>query len=224
MGIHDGHRERLRKLCLHGGFDALSDPQKLEFLLTYAIPRRDVNPIAHALLEHFGSFSAVLSAVPEELMKVDGVGESAAVLLSAVSSAARYGKIQRAEEKKLLDSTSKVGEFLIPYFENNVEESAYLLFLDAKCRLIRCFKLEDGELNTVDIPVRQIVEKALQQKAVMVVLAHNHVSGVCTPSAEDLKTTREVAGVLKAVGVTLVDHVIVAGDGYYSMQEHGEMP
>lgn len=223
MGTHDGHRQRLRRLCLDGGFDALSEVQKLELLLTYAIPRKDVNPIAHALLERFGDLSGVMSARTAELMQVEGVGESAAVLLTAIPLAARHGKTQRTGKRLSLDTTGKIGDFLIPYFDANTEESAYLVFLNAKCCLLRCVKLSDGELNTVNISVRRIVEMTLQHKAVMVVLAHNHVSGVCRPSREDLATTRAVAEALKTVGVTLVDHVIVVGDSYYSLREHGEM-
>ena len=223
MGTHDGHRERLRRLYLDGDYDALSEVQKLELLLTFSIARRDVNPIAHALLDRFGNLSGVLSAQPGELMQVKGVGEATAVLLTAIPKAARHGKTQRINQKLPLDTTGKIGEFLIPYFDANTEESAYLVFLNAKCCLLRCVKLSDGELNTVNISVRRIVELALQHKAVMVVLAHNHVSGICRPSEEDLATTKAVAEALRTVGVSLVDHVIVVGDGYYSMREHGDM-
>ena len=84
MGIHDGHREKMRRRFLQGGLEAFADHEALELLLYYAIPRRDTNPIAHALMDRYGSLSAVLSAPVEDLQKVNGIGESAAVLLRLV--------------------------------------------------------------------------------------------------------------------------------------------
>ena len=94
--LHKGHRERLRQSYIENGPDGMHEHQLLELLLTYAIPRRDTNPIAHRLLDKsaFGSLWEVLNAGPKELMAVEGIGESAAVLLSLVGAMGQADKGQ----------------------------------------------------------------------------------------------------------------------------------
>lgn len=224
MGIHDGHRERLRQLYFDGGFESMSDVQKLELILTFSISRRDTNPIAHALLDLFGDFAGVLSAQPSDLMKVDGVSEVTAALLHIIPDAAQYRKVQIAEKQmKVLDTVEKVTAYLRPRYDVSTEERAYLLCMDAKCHPIRCHILANGELNTVNISVRHIVELAMQDRAVLAVLSHNHVSGKAQPSREDLQTTKLAGEALRNLNVTLADHIIIAGGDSYSFMEHGEL-
>ena len=219
--LHAGHRDRLRTLFLHTGLDGMSDIQVLELLLFYAIPRQDTNPLAHRLLDQFGSLSAVLDAPVDTLRQVPGVGQNAAALLHLVPCLCRRYLIDRGSFEQVLDSTEKAGSFLAPFFFGAREEMVYLLCLDAKCKVLDCRMLSVGGINVASISVRKIVEAALACNATSVVLAHNHTSGVALPSREDEATTRQLRTALDAVGILLADHIIVADDDFVSMADSG---
>lgn len=220
---HTGHRQRLKDAYRKGGIDSLSDYNKLELLLFYAIPQRDTNPIAHALLEEFGSLSAVLEAAPESLCKVAGITENAALLIQYVGQLTAYAEKERAQQRTrgILDTTTKCAEYLMPHFFGLKMEVVYLLCLDAKCKVITCRRLGEGSVNTADVSIRRIVETALQNNATSVVLSHNHPCGMCAPSAEDETTTVRIWQALDAVSVQLADHIIISGGEFYSMAERG---
>ena len=117
MGIHDGHREKMRKRFLSGGLEHFADHEALELLLFYAIPRRDVNPIAHELMNRYGSLSAVLAAPVEDLQKVDGIGESAAILLKLVPHLCHKARLADAGKQEIVLNTSgRAGVYLLEYF------------------------------------------------------------------------------------------------------------
>lgn len=219
--LHKGHRDRLKERFREQGLDGFTDIQVLELLLFYAIPRRDTNPIAHALLDRFGSLDQVLSAPMHELEKVDGIGEQASTLLSLTRQIARsYGVSENTKNKdKILDSIIKCGEHLKPYFRGKLDETVYLLCLDGKCKALACVEVGRGSVNSAGVSVRKIVETALSFNATSAVLAHNHPSGLAIPSSEDIVTTRRVAMALDAVGIVLADHIVVADDDFVSMVE-----
>lgn len=219
--LHTGHRARLKAQFLQAGLDAFTDIQVLELLLFYANPRQDTNPIAHRLLNQFGTLSAVLDAPVELLESVKGVGENAALLLHLIPCVCRRYLIDRASYEQILDSTEKAGAFLVPYFFGARDEMVYLLCLDAKCKVLDCRMLSVGGVNTAAVSVRKIVEAALACNATSVVLAHNHTSGIALPSKEDEATTRQIRTALDAVGILLVDHIIVADDDFVSMADSG---
>ena len=222
MSVHDGHRSRLRRQLLEGGLDSFSDIQVLELLLTFAIPRIDVNPLAHRLLDRFGSFANVLDAAPLDLQQVDGIGENAAVLLSALPQLMRRYNISRSKDGAvILNTTTKLGNYLVPFFFGAQEEQVYLLCMDAKCKVLDCRLLFTGSINTVGVSVRRIVEEALRQKATSVALAHNHTSGIALPSREDEETTRMVRDALEMVGILLADHIVFADGDFVSMAASG---
>ena len=217
MSIHDGHRQRLKERFLREGLDNFDELHVLELLLFYSIPRKDTNPIAHRLLEHFGSLTAVLEASTEDLEKVEGVSQSTAVFLSLVMQAGRYYQVQRADPGNILRTTEQCGHFLMPYFFGRETETVFLLCLDAKCKVICCKKVGEGNVNSANIPVRRVVEMALKANATSVVLAHNHPSGLALPSADDIQTTHRVAAALEAVEIILSDHIVVAKEDFVSM-------
>ena len=219
MGVHDGHRDRKREQFLRCGAESFADHELLELLLYYAIPQKDTNPIAHALMERFGSLQAVLSAPPEELMETPYIKEKAAVLLRLAP--ALYQRVLMGGEDReiILDTRERIGEFFRRIFIAHATEVMYLLCLDGKGKKKSLLKLSEGDVGSVGI--RQIMEHALRAKAVMVVLAHNHPSGVALPSHEDQIATRMVGDALDTIGVRLVDHVIVADNDYISMAESG---
>lgn len=221
MSIHEGHRDRMRKQLKTSGMDSLSDVQVLEMLLYYAAPRGDTNPAAHALLKRFGTLDGVFSAPETELRKIDGVGEAAAQLLLLVPQVARRCLMSRSTQIQVLDTTSKCGQYLLPFFHGEREEVVYLLCLDAKCKALDCVLIHRGGVNVASIAARKVVKAALDSNATSVVLAHNHPSGLALPSQEDKQTTMVLKAALDAVGVVLADHIIVADDDFVSMRDDG---
>ena len=217
MSIHNGHRERLRQRFRREGLDNFDELYVLELLLFYCISRKDTNQLAHELLDHFGSLTAVLDASPEELEKVDGVGPSVSTFLSLITQVGRYYQVKRSEPGAILRTIEQCGNFLVPYFFGREIETVFLLCLDAKCKVLCCKKVGEGSVNSANIPVRRIVEIALGANATTVVLAHNHPSGLAIPSADDVKTTSRIASALETVEITLADHIVVSGDDFVSI-------
>ena len=219
--IHKGHRERLKQRFLEEGLDNFTDIQVLELLLFYAIPQKDTNPIAHALLDRFGSLSRVLEAEVEDLKKVPGISDHSATLLALVTELARYYQVDSSQRVEVLTTLDACGAYLVPRFFGRSKETVFLLCLDAKCKVLCCREVGEGSVNSASISVRKIVETALNANATTVVLAHNHPSGVALPSGEDVQTTRRIAAALAAVEVHLADHVVVADGDYISMVQSG---
>ena len=218
-----GHRDRLRKRFLKTGLEGLADYEMLELLLFYAIPRRDTKSIAKALLNKFGTVDAVLDAPAGHLKEVAGIGENAATLIKLIVPLSREYLITRNRSGEILNSTEKAGRYLLHRFHAEHDEVVYMLCLDSKFKTLDCRLMFRGSVNSANINVRKIVEHALARHAVSVIIAHNHISGVTRPSREDIDATRRVAEALKTVDITLADHIIIAGDGYVSMADMGEM-
>lgn len=221
MSIHEGHRQRMKQRFLREGLDHFEQHQVLELLLFYCVPRKDTNPIAHALLQRFGSVAQVLEAPYGELMKVPGMGESAATFLTLVNDLGRYYQVNRASKPTILTTVEQCGRFLVPHFYGRRNETVFLLCLDAKCKVLCCKEVGEGSVNSAAIPIRRVVEMALGANATSVVLAHNHPSGLALPSDEDVCTTRRVAMALNSVEIQLVDHIIVADDDFVSLAQSG---
>ena len=221
MGIHDGHREKMRQRFMTGGLDAFADHEILELLLYYAIPRRDTNPIAHALMERYGSLPAVLAAPMEDLKRTEGIGESAAVLLHLVPQVCRRARLAQVGEDQVLNSSERAGAYLLECFDGESREVIYQLCLDRKGKLLACKRLGEGSVASADLDVRRLVENAILTGASAVILAHNHPSGVALPSDGDYTATMRVRAALNAIGIELADHIIVADGGFVSMADSG---
>ena len=221
MGVHDGHRDRLRQSYLEHGLMSMNDINALELLLFYAIPRRDTNEIAHRLLDRFGSLDGVFSASAEELIEVDGIGENAAALLTLIPEIMKKSRVSKTREIRQIRSSDEAGAYLLPYFLNERDEVVYLLCLDTKRCVICCAEMGRGVVNSVDTGIRRIVEKALKVRASSVIIAHNHPDGIALPSREDEVFTRALYNALETVGIRLEDHIIVAEDDYTSMADTG---
>lgn len=221
MGVHDGHRERIKKKLLEQGLDGFDDHNVLELLLFYVLPRQDTNPIAHALLDYFGSLEAVFEAPLEELMKVSGVGENTATLLKLIPAVSRRYEMSKNNFGEILDSTTKAGDYLAARYLFERDEVVYVVCLDAKRRVICCKALFRGDVNSAEVSVRKIAELALVKNASAIILSHNHTSGIALPSREDEMTTKRVKSALESMNITLLDHIIVAGNDYISMAESG---
>ena len=220
MGIHDGHREKMRRRFQETGLEGFADHEALELLLYYAIPRRDTNELAHRLLTRYGSLSALLQAPIEDLRRVEGVGESAAVLLKLVPAFV-YKAQRSAGQETVLNSTEKAGRYLLTCFAGERNEVIYQLCLDRKGKLLARKRLSEGGSAAAELNIRRLVENALISSASAVILSHNHPSGIALPSREDYTTTRRVQEALATIGVELLDHIIVAEDDYVSLADSG---
>ncbi len=212
-----GHRRRVKDRFLAEGLDHFDASHVLELLLFYAIPQKDTKPAAKALLAKFGSFPQVMDATVEELKKVEGIGENAALFLKLVAETGRYYLVKKESDVKILDSAESFGRFLVPRFHNLRNETVMLLCLDGKGKLLCCQEVGQGSVNSAAISTRRIVEVALGVNASIVVLAHNHPAGIAIPSQEDLATTIRVEQALSAVDIILADHIVVADDDFVSM-------
>ena len=213
MSVHGGHRQRLKERFLKQGLDGFTEVQMLELLLFYAIPQKDTNPLAHLLIDRFGSLAKVMEAPPETLMQVDGIKDHAATLIKITQAMCRAYDVSKRGKVEFVETISDCGDYLKPYFVNRRYEMVYILCLDSKLKVLDCLMVGEGSINSANVPVRRVVETALNTGATSVVLAHNHPSGFAMPSAEDVQTTRRIAAALSAVEITLVDHIIFGDNG-----------
>ncbi len=220
---HQGHRKRLRQRFRTEGLEGFAPHEVLELLLCYARPRGDVNPLAHSLLDTFGSLKGVLEASPQQLMQVKGVGEEAATLIGMTVPLFRRYELSLAEERTVIDSTEAARTFCLALLMGHRTEHFYAVCLGANRCVLGWRLIAEGTVTEVAAYPRQIVETALNLGAQAVILCHNHPDGLCEPSAEDVSTTHHVYKVLEALGIRLLDHVIVANGGACSMAERGQL-
>ncbi len=216
-GMHDGHRDRLRDRFVKNGADSIETHEMLEMLLFYSIPRRDTNPIAHNLINRFGSFAGVLEAREEQLMMVNGMTKNAAILIKMILPL--YNKYQKEKAESIkLKTASDSGKFLMQYYNDMAEERVTVMCMDSGCRVLGFETVCDGDSSNVVLNMRKLVEKILKYpKTTMVIIAHNHPEGIALPSREDIESTKELKMLLSSMGLNLVDHLIVAGNDYVSM-------
>lgn len=221
MSIHQGHRERLKNRFRQEGLDNFDEIQVLELLLFYAIPQKDTNPIAHALLDRFGSLAGVLEAPTTDLEQVPGIGAHASTLIALITAAARFYQVRRASTAKILTTVEQCGNYLVPQFFGRRDETVCVLCLDAKCKVLSCRMFGEGSADSTGVPIRNIVAYALSLNASTVVLAHNHPSGIALPSEQDVSVTRLLDAALRAVDIVLADHIIVADGDFVSLVQSG---
>lgn len=223
--LHHGHRDRLRRRFVEEGLDTFEDHQVLELLLFHVIPRNDTNPIAHRLLRRFGSLAAVLEADPKDLTSVAGMGERSATFLALIPHVTRRYFLDRvARDRPRLNSTETVAEYLVPLMAGRAEEVFYVLCLDSHCRILYPALIGEGTVKEAHVHPRHVVEEALRHRAASVVLAHNHPGGTAKPSNADHRLTGLLVQALGAIGIPVLDHIIVAGEQCYSFSREGVLP
>lgn len=218
--LHDKHRERMRERYLSEGMDGFQPHQILELILFYVIPRKDTNELAHQLLNRFGSISNVFEATPKELMKVDGIGKSAAVFLNMFSQIRRVYDADKLKQKNHINSTKDAGMFCTNLFLGRIYENFFVISLNSQNKIINTEKLCEGTADETVVYPKSIARIAIQNNAVKIIVTHNHPGGGVDPSTEDISITTQIKTALDVIGVTLEDHVIVADDKYYSFREH----
>ena len=219
--MHKEHRERVRKRFETLGLEDFDEHQVLEMMLFYAIPRKDTNEIAHRLIDRFGSFAQVMDTSLEELERVEGMGHSSALMLKFFRSCYRYYQMSKASSGKDMKSVEACAAYLMAKLEGKRNEEVYLLCLDAKRSLISCLKLAEGDICSANISPRKVLNAALSQNAMAVVLAHNHPGGFAIPSQEDVQVTLQLGKLLHGAGIYMLDHIVVTDNDYVSMFQSG---
>lgn len=215
---YHGHRGRLRDRFREAGTNALSDYELLELLLFRAQPRRDMKPVAKALLEKFGSFAEVISAPERRLAEVDGIGEASITQLKVVQAAA--SRLLRDEVKKqpVLSSWSAVLDYCRTAQAFAEREQFRILFLDKRNQLIADEVQQTGTVDHTPVYPREVVKRALELSATAIILVHNHPSGDATPSRADIDMTKQIVEIAQKLGIEVHDHLIVGKHGHASLK------
>jgi DNA repair protein RadC len=215
---YHGHRDRLRARFRAAGQAAIADYELLELILFRALPRRDVKPIAKALLARFGSFAEVIAAPPQLLKEVPGVGEAAITELKIVHAAA--GRLARAQvaARPVLSSWSAVLDYCRTQMGFADKEQFRVLFLDKRNQLIADEQLGIGTVDHTPVYPREVVKRALELSATAIILAHNHPSGDPTPSRADIEMTQQIISVATSLGICVHDHIIVGKGAHASLK------
>lgn len=222
QGLHAGHRDRVRDRFLDEGLERFQDHQVLEMLLFYGVPRKDTNEIAHKLLNHCGSLSGVMDA-PLQMLYDCGLSKSAAVLIKMIPSlCARYYNDRYNNDKDTSTNCDQIGERIMKHFIGAVEEQVVLLLMDHREKIIFCDVVSKGTLSASEVNIKKILRTAVTYKASAAILAHNHPSGIPLPSSQDVTVTKLLKNALRAIGVVLMDHLIVADMKYNAMSEMPE--
>ncbi len=213
-----GHRERLRERFNKGGADALADYELLELILFRALPRRDVKPLAKTLIARFGSFGEAISARPERLSEIEGLGRAAILELKIVEAAARRLAKSAIEKKLALSSFTAVVDYCRTAMAFLDREEFRVLFLDKKNQLIADEVQGIGTVDHAPVYPREIIRRALELSASALILVHNHPSGDPQPSADDIQITHQIIAVGKPLKVIVHDHLIIGKHGHVSLK------
>lgn len=220
MTMHNGHRKRMRERFRQEGLESFAPHEILELLLFYARARGDVNPLAHELLDAFGSLKGVLEASPEQLMAVDGVGEETATFLGMMVPVFRKYMECLSEVGATLNHRVDAEKYCQALMAGLRKERLYLICMSSAGKVLGRRLLSEGSIDEVPAYPRLVVETALNYNAYFVILCHNHPGGIAEPSKTDLEMTLSLEIVLKHLGINLLDHIIVAADSAYSMNNH----
>jgi len=216
-----GHRDRLRDRFMKGGADALADYEMLELILFQSRPRGDVKPLAKALIQRFGSFAEVISAAPERLTEIDGVGSSTVVALKSIQAAALKLSQAQVLNKPTLASWSALMDYCRASMAYHTTEQFRILFLDRKNVLIADEIQHTGTVDHTPVYPREVVKRALELGASAVIMVHNHPSGDPTPARADIDMTNKVKEAGEKLGVTLHDHIVIGRAGDTSFKSMG---
>ena len=221
--INCGHRERLRNRYLQAGKDGLPDYDMVELLLTYAIQRRDVKPIARRLLKRFHSLSGILDAELEDLCRIEGIGVNSALLITLIRTfCIRYLENDLIGQD-VIDCSEKLENYARMRLSAFAEEVFMLIFMDVKNHVIDSEIFAKGTYDTIILQPKMIAEKAVARKASKLIMVHNHPSGITDPSNSDIEFTRRLETVLAPLDIALLDHLVVSRIGVYSFLNHGLM-
>ncbi|CCE06848.1 DNA repair protein RadC homolog [Bradyrhizobium sp. STM 3843] len=215
---YHGHRQRLRERFHAAGPDALSDYELLEMILFAAQPRRDMKPLAKALLKKFGSFAEVIHAPELLLREVDGVGDAVVTQLKLIAAAASRIAKGELKQRHALSSWQDVITYCRASMAFAEKEQFRLLFLDKRNQLIADEVQQTGTVDHTPVYPREVIKRALELSATAIILVHNHPSGDPSPSQADIRMTKAIVDIAKPLGITVHDHIIVGKNGHASLK------
>lgn len=218
-----GHRERLRRRFLLGGGRDMPDYELLGLLLTIAIPRRDVKPLAKELIRKFGSFAEVVNAPLEELMLVKGVKENTAAVLRIVRECSVRSSWQslRGMDAPVISDFDAMVDYCRSAMAYQTVEEFRIIFLNSKLYVIGEEIQQRGTVDQVAIHPREVIKSAMMHGASAMILVHNHPSGIVTPSKADMEITKRIKEAAEAVSIRLFDHLIISKSSVYSFHNQG---
>ena len=206
--FHAGHRERLRQKFLD---DKLSDAEKLELMLGYIIPRRDVRVLSHQLISEFGNLSGVLTAQFDKLVTFKGMGRNSAIFIKLINQLMLDGYKFQMKQQPFFHNPDVLYNYCLNLFAGKTVEEFHVLFLDGDSRLLEDWTHTCGTVNTSEVYPREIVQRAMALNSRRLVLLHNHPSAQAVFSQDDAITTQRLANLLHAIGIELFDHLLIAG-------------
>jgi len=217
---HHGHRQRLRERFMKGG-GSLPDYELSELILFQAHPRQDVKPLAKGLIAHFGSFADVITATPECLAEVKGVGPSVIASLKVINEAAIQLASARVKDQPILSSWTALIDYCQTSMAFNQNEQFRVLFLDKKNRLIADEVLQEGTIDHTPVYPREVAKRALELGSSAIILVHNHHSGDPRPSRSDIDMTKTIVQASETLGIVVHDHIIISRGDYASFKAMG---
>lgn len=223
--MYNGHRARVKKRFSESGINSFQDYEVLELLLFYSIPQGDVKPLAKELLDRFHTLRAVFDADDEALRQIKGVGEHTATLLRLVPQLSQLYLSLGSRNTRTIKTVDEAGRYVCDMIGARATEEFCVLCLDASYRLLAFECVEKGTVAQANVYPRKVVECAVRNKSVNVILAHNHPTGIMQASESDRQVTQKIYDILENIGIGLLDHIIAAGGNeFYSMGRNGILP
>ena len=215
--IHDGHRARLLDTVCKGGLDNLSEIQTAEVLLFYILPRGDVNPLAHKLIDRFGNIANIIDASYEELLEIDGIGERAAKKIIGFNELFNKVNDCRAGRNHVFESVDHICDYFEELLRFSTTENFLIIGVDHRFRFVAKKRIVSNNSGSVGITPLAVASFISSTKSAGIMIAHNHPNGYCTPSKADIESTEKLKSLVESLGVSFIEHVIVGNDGIYGV-------
>lgn len=221
QNVHEGHRNRIKERYMEEGLDSFSDHEIIELLLFYCIPKRDTNELAHRMVKEYGTLHDLLEADPRDIARRCKVSLNTATLISLAAPLSRRYLKQKWGNRPIVNSSTLAGNYALSLFAGRIYECFFIICLDSQNHVNHAALVHEGTINEAPVYPRVIVETALRHKANSIILAHNHPGGSLKASNADIDVTRKICQAMKPISISVVDHIIVAGDRYISFAEQG---
>ena len=216
-----GHRKRLIERFIQGGLTGFHDYEIVELLLSLGTPRKDCKQQAKEAINRFKTLRGVLSASPEELQQIEGIGSHSAFGIKLVQEVAREYLKEKILDKPVYKSSSEIFDYLYHSMRDLKKEVFKALFLNSKHQIIETSDLFEGTVDRSSVSPREVIEGAIKHNATALIFVHNHPSGSCEPSKSDRDLTRDLVFAASLMQIKVLDHIVIGNDKYYSFAAEG---